>query len=652
MRVLGIDLGTTYSCACYYNTNKKQTIPIPNPNGNVLTPSIVYFESKDYTVVGDQAEQVLKSSSSKQIRDSIVFESKRHVGEQDYTYTIPNPSDPDSPTMYTPQDIAAFILRYIKSYSEEFTQEQFSKAVITVPAYFDDNQRKATVQAALTAGFEQVVKIINEPTAAALAYGFDTHHHQDQAETEATLDTKMVLVIDVGGGTTDFSIVEMDYTSEVYQVHHTHGDTHLGGKDFTDALVQYTNQQLKTKYPQVYAELEKSEYRETKAKGKLERECERVKKQLTYQDTTLLQIEAYYNDQDVTLNVSKPQYNNVIKPLLDRLHDLLDTIVTEAADKTLDQVLFIGGCTRIPALKQMVKDYFRFQPGLEILDKIDPDTTVCIGAGVQAYILDDSIVDKQDAPLLFDIVPLSIGIRLDGGIFGPIINRGELLPAHQSMEFRTSQDYTSTLDIHLYQGERRFCQDNWHLGSFTLTNISEAMKGQILIMIELDVDTSGQLKVEAYEKKRESETRKSITLVATTDHNTDQNNNDTQTDKPSIQELVKSADAYRFIDLVQSKKLEVKIKLYDKFTELLEIFQDREDILLQENKDQYNKSYKAWRFNTLFNSTWDTIVNFQNYSVVELEEQYKKFKESFYEALFEISEYDLDPEKTVFSTNI
>jgi molecular chaperone DnaK (HSP70) len=616
-RVIGIDLGTTYSCASYYDTNKKEIIVVPNPNGNVLTPSIVYFESEEYTIVGDQAEQTQRSSTSQKIRDSIVQESKCHMGS-DKTYTSKD---------YTPRDIASFILRYIKSYSEDFAKETFSKVVITVPAYFDDNQRKQTMQAALDAGFEKVVKIINEPTAAALAYGFKSEEKESST----------ILVIDIGGGTTDFSIVEMDYTFDVYQVLNTNGDTKLGGKDFTDALVDYVERQLEKKYPELHRELGKSQYRLDKARSKVRGECEKVKKRLTYNETTVFQIEAYYNDRDVELNVTRAQFNNVVKPLLDKLVGLLGTIISESKDE-IKKVLFIGGCTRIPEIKRVVSEFFGGR--VEILDKIDPDTTVAIGAGIQAYTLDDTIGETELMPTLLDIVPLSIGIRLDGGIFGPIVNRGELLPAHQVMEFRTSQDYTSTLDIHIYQGERRFCKDNLYLGSFTLEGVSEAMRHQIIITIDLKVDTSGQLTVEAYEKKRDTETKRTITLKATTE------------ERLVSSTLISSAEAYRFLDMVQSKKLEVKIQLYDKFAELLEIFQDREDVLLEENKDAHEKSYKAWRFNTLFNNTWSVIENFQDYSVVELEGYLKDFKKSFYEALFEISEYDLNPDQTVFSSEV
>lgn len=639
MPILGIDLGTTYSCAAYYDEKKVHVIP--NPDGDLTTPSIVYFE-EGLPIVGKFAQTILRKSTSKTVLTHIVHNCKRFIGKtpeeidlKQFEMFLGQEVDTKEglrykigDKFYTPVDISSFILRYIKTYSEAVYGQTFRQVVITVPAYFDESQRSATKQAALQAGFEEVVRMINEPTAASLAYGYEKC-------IEKSLKSEKILVLDTGGGTTDFSLVDLDYISNIYQVKNTFGDMFLGGEDITELLALWMWDQVKKKYATLVKEIEKSDYREKKVKAKLKTVAEKCKKELTFKMSTKVYLEAFYNDQDVELNITRVQLEETMKPFLDKLYNALDWIVKDSMKRNIignkldiDAVLFIGGTSRIPIIKDMVERYFDNE--VLILDSLNPDTTVAYGAAVQGFLLDDNQEESEFDSILLDIVPLSIGIELDGGIMGVIITRGSILPTTQSLEFQTSQNYLEEIPVEVYQGERRFVKDNFKLGSFVIKNITKALKGQVLITIEISVDLDGIYKVKGYETKNKECTEKQVILKSE------------KKDTKEITEMLMKADDYRFSDFVLSKKLERKIALYDKFMELLEIFQDRRDLLLGDHTEDPESSYTAYRFNTLFNKTWKVIETFMDYSVEELDNQLTEFTKYFYEALCEISEYDLE----------
>lgn len=639
MTILGIDLGTTYSCVSYYNKSTSSIEIIRNPEGNLTTPSIVFFEG-DTIIVGELAQQTLLKSASKDILSRIVYDSKRFIGKktkdidshylENTTNKLGLEIDVSSSYIrynirndwYTPIDIAALIIQYLKGYAEDITGIQFDKVVITVPAYFNKDERECTKKAALQAGFKQVIRIINEPTAAALAYVYT-----NKAEMEMETKPEINLVIDIGGGTSDFSLIEMDYITDTYQVLSTYGESFLGGEDITELVLVYLWKQIEKKYPKMYSEIKKTKYRFEKVQGKLKSKAEQCKKDLSFSSQTMICIDGFYNDQDIQLMLTRSTFNYIVEPVYKRIREALDNILLDSENCEIDNVILIGGSTRIPYIVELVRKRL---PSSRIKNTLDPDTTVGYGAGVQAYMLDSTNQDPIFDPTLLDIIPLTIGIELDGGIMGGIVSKNSILPTTKALEFRTAQHYLSKVEINIYQGERRFVKDNYYLGSFEVTELSEAMKGQVLVTIEISVDLDGIYTVKGYETKNRERTEKSVVLESCIESNLTE-----------VKDMLEKAESYRFIDLVLSKKMEKKIELYDKFMELLEIFQDRRDVLLETHTETPNNSYTAFRFNTIFNKTWEIIVNFEKHSVQNLDETLKEFTKTFYEALMEISEYDL-----------
>jgi molecular chaperone DnaK (HSP70) len=439
-----------------------------------------------------------------------------------------------------------------------------------------------------------VIRIINEPTAAVLAY--------------KTVEETIVLVFDCGGGTTDLSVTCVD--SLDYQVLETVGDLNLGGNDITEILVEYFYSMCPCK-----KEIEQSEYRIEKVMTKLRVAAEKCKKELSYNKSVSIYIDGFYQDTDFSFEISQTKYRFLIQPFLQKIKDLIDQIKTKYS-----LVIFIGGSSRIPFLRELFGS-------VPIKCDLDPDTTVAQGAGYQGYLLTETEL-PQDAPLLIDTVSLSVGIQLDGGIMGSIISRGTAIPTEKSLEFRTSMDYESEYKIHFYQGECRFVKDNAYLGTLLLTDISSALKGQVLLTIEMSIDTDGVYTILAYETKRKKETLRKLELRD-------------QTLEPSfVENNLVHATENLYIDLILSEKKLLKIQLCDRFMELLEIFDDRKELLLGSNQD--SESFLMYKFNKIFTETKSVITNYTDYTVTQLKDHTQKFGDVFYSTLCSISQYDLE----------
>jgi len=456
-KIIGIDLGTTNSCVSVLEGG--EPVVIPNPEGNRTTPSVVAFKNGERQVGEIAKRQAVTNPNT-------VISIKRHMGTN-YKVNIEGKE-------YSPQEISAIILQYLKSYAESYLGEPVTKAVITVPAYFNDAERQATKDAGRIAGLE-VERIINEPTAAALAYGLDK---TDQEQT--------ILVFDLGGGTFDVSIMELG--DGVFEVVATAGDNRLGGDDFDQAIIDYLVDQFKKENG-----IDLSQ--DKMALQRLKDAAEKAKKELSGVTTTQVSlpfITAGPNGPlhlDVTLTRAK--FDEITAHLVERTmgptrQALKDAGLT-AAD--IDKVILVGGSTRIPAVQEAI----RKEIGKEPHKGVNPDEVVAMGAAIQGGVLSGDVKDV----VLLDVTPLSLGIETMGGVFTKLIERNTTIPTSKSQIFSTAADNQTAVDIHVLQGERPMAADNKTLGRFQLTDIPPAPRGVPQIEVTFDIDKNGIVNVSA-----------------------------------------------------------------------------------------------------------------------------------------------------------
>lgn len=436
-KIIGIDLGTTNSCVSVLEGGEPKVIP--NPEGNRTTPSVVAFKNGER-----QVGEVAKRQSVTNPNTIISIKSKMGTAEK---VTI---EDKD----YTPQEVSAMILQYLKGYAEDYLGEKVTKAVITVPAYFNDAQRQATKDAGKIAGLE-VERIINEPTAAALAYGLDK---QDQ-------DQK-VLVFDLGGGTFDVSILELG--DGVFEVLATAGDNKLGGDDFDDAVIEYLVAEFKKENG---IDLSKDKM----AMQRLKDAAEKAKKDLSGVTSTQISLPFITAGEagplHLEISLTRAKFDEITLPLVNRTVGPVRQALSDAGLSTseIDQVILVGGSTRIPAVQEAV----RKETGKEPHRGVNPDEVVAMGAAVQGGVLTGDVKDV----VLLDVTPLSLGIETMGGVFTKLIDRNTTIPTSKSQVFSTAADNQPAVDIHVLQGERSMAADNKTLGRFQLADIPPAPRG-------------------------------------------------------------------------------------------------------------------------------------------------------------------------------
>ena len=457
-KIIGIDLGTTNSAVAVMEGNEPKIIT--NPEGSRTTPSVVSFKNGE-TQVGEVAKRQAITNPN------TISSIKSHMGEAGYTVEVDGKK-------YTPQEISAMILQYLKKYAEDYIGDTVSQAVITVPAYFNDAQRQATKDAGKIAGLD-VKRIINEPTASSLAYGLDKKDKDEK-----------ILVYDLGGGTFDVSILELG--DGVFQVLSTNGDTHLGGDDFDKKIMDWLIDGFKEENG---VDLSKDKM----ALQRLKDAAEKAKKDLSGVQEAQISLPFISAGENGPLHLektlSRAQFNQLTNDLVERTKQPVMNALKDAdlSFDDIDEVILNGGSTRIPAVQEMVKELTGKEPN----HSINPDEAVALGAAIQGGVLTGDVKDV----VLLDVTPLSLGIETMGGVFTKLIDRNTTIPTSKSQIFSTAADNQSAVDIHVLQGERPMAADNKTLGNFQLTDIPAAPRGVPQIKVTFDIDKNGIVNVSA-----------------------------------------------------------------------------------------------------------------------------------------------------------
>ena len=505
-KTIGIDLGTTNSVVAVMEGGKPTVIA--NAEGSRTTPSIVGFSKTGERLVGQLAKRQAILNP-----DKTVASIKRHMGE-DYKVSIDGKD-------YTPQEISAMILRKLADDASAYLGEKVTSAVITVPAYFNDAQRQATKDAGKIAGLD-VLRIVNEPTAAALAYGLE----KDKSEK--------VLVFDLGGGTFDVSILEIG--DGVHEVLSTSGDTHLGGDDFDQKVMDWMCDEFKKQ--------EGIDLRNDKqAMQRVKEAAEKAKCELSSVMETNINLPFITADANgpkhLDLSLTRAKFEDLSRDLLNRCKTPVETALRDAgvSKSDIDEVVLVGGSSRIPAVQQLVKEYTGKEPN----QSVNPDEVVAVGAAVQAGVLAGEVKDI----VLLDVTPLTLGIETLGGVMTPLVPRNTTIPVSKSQVFSTAENNQTAVDIMVYQGERPMAKDNKSLGMFRLDGIAPAMRGIPQIEVTFDIDANGIVNVSAKDKATNKEQKITIT-------------NSSNLSEDDIDKMVKEAEANAADDKKKKEEAEIK----------------------------------------------------------------------------------------------
>jgi len=548
-KIIGIDLGTTNSCVAVMEGG--EPIVITNAEGNRTTPSVVAFTKNGERLVGEVAKRQAVTNP-----DRTIISIKRQMGK-DYKRTIDGKD-------YTPQEISAMILQKLKADAESYLGETITDAVITVPAYFTDSQRQATKDAGRIAGLN-VKRIINEPTAAALAYGLDkADGHQK------------IMVYDLGGGTFDVSILEVG--DGVFEVLATRGNNHLGGDDFDQAIIDYVAEEFKKEHG--------IDLREDKmALQRLKEAAEKAKKELSTTMTTNINLPfitaTAAGPVHLSMDLTRAKFNELTEHLVEKTIEPVRLALEDAGLKAndIDKVLLVGGSTRIPAVQEAVKRITGKNPQKDI----NPDECVAIGAAIQAGVLSGEVRDL----LLLDVTPLSLGIETLGGVTTRIIERNTTIPTRKSQIFSTAADNQTSVEIHVVQGERQFARDNTTLGRFILDGIPPAPRGVPQIEVTFDIDANGIVNVSAKDLGTGREQKITIT-------------SSTNLSEEEIQEKIKEAERYAEEDKKRKEEVEIRnnadTMIYQTekaLNELKDKVSDSERKRIQDKIDQLKKALEG-----------------------------------------------------------
>ena len=586
MTVVGIDFGTTNSCVSFFDGYHSKVIP--NDIGEYTTPTIIAFSTdSDEILYGRMALNVKENFT-------IIDNVKRLIGSDDLYKIVYN----NEAVTFTINHIIGLYIIYLINVSQTFLREKINDVVITVPAYFTNIQRNIIKMSCESIGLN-VLRMINEPTSAILAY----YEYTSASDSKLNLEAEMLLVIDCGGGTTDFSLVQADYNEMLFEVIDTYGDNSLGGDDITNNIVDYVKNKIKKDDSNLTFSKKQDRH--------IKYQCEIAKKVASYNDTMVVYLENIA-DKDWNIKLTQFEFLDINTDFFQKIRSYILSLKDIMDVNSPDKIIFVGGTTKIPYFKTICHEIFG--NNIIIEDKINPDNIVSIGAAIQGALLTDNVMNKvQNETILLDITPMTLGIKTVGDIMTPIISRGSIIPTSKTQIFTNSEDFVSSIEIVVYQGDKRFIQDNSFLGSFTITDLdSSLLRGHMYVQVTFTINSNGILSVSA----EVNGINKTIVVDNYINDHKGQNDKNTYVDE---------------YDKIQDLELSNKILAKNELQYTLQSLYRSESARYRSESARYRSesaSYRSVELDDLYNKI-NGVLNNENVSVQELMDSKKYLYETW-----------------------